>query len=341
MDFIYSLESYHYDLPQELIAQYPLLPRDASRLMVLHRETGEIQLSHFYDLPQWINDQHHLIFNDTKVIPARLFGVKSSGARVEIFLLKPLQEGEWQVLARPGRKLPVGTIIHFGPDFSARITAITEDGGRRVKFEGEPFDIMLEKYGEIPLPHYMKRSSEPEDRQKYQTVYAKKPGASAAPTAGLHFTENLIEKLRQQGVAMNSVTLHTGVGTFRPVKTEDIREHQMHQESIHITSETAQQLNQSSKIKVCVGTTSCRALESAADARGVIHPGDYETNIFIYPGYKFKTTEALITNFHLPSSSLLMLVSAFAGYDLIKKAYQVAIQEKFRFFSYGDAMLIL
>lgn len=336
-----NLSAYHYNLPPELIAQYPIEPRDASRLMVVHRQSGKIDLSYFHHIIDWIGEDHHLIFNNTKVIPARLFGHKQSGARIEIFLIRPLEKGEWLAMGRPGRKLPVGTVVHFGSDFSATITYVAEDGTRHVKFHGDNFEALLEKYGQIPLPHYIDRPNEKNDTQRYQTIYAQEPGAVAAPTAGLHFTEELLQKLKNAHVEMSSITLHTGSGTFKPVLVDDIRQHQMHYERYQINAEVAEALNNSKKKKVCVGTTSCRAGESAADARGVITAGNFETNIFIYPGYQFKFTEALITNFHLPETTLLMLVSAFAGYELTMKAYHLAVKEKFRFFSYGDAMLIL
>ncbi len=341
----YLLSSYQFDLPQELIAQKPATPRNHSRLMVIDRSSGAIQEMHFYDLVDFLKEGDSLVFNDTKVIPARLFGKRRGGGIAEIFLTKQRSLHEWEVLARPGRKLQIGSKVFFGEDFSCTIMDILDDGRRLVKFHFEGlFETVLDRYGQIPLPHYIERNSESaEDRERYQTVYAKNLGAVAAPTAGLHFTEEMINDLVKKGVASSHVTLHVGLGTFRPVQAEDIRQHTMHSEQVIITPEAAQALNDRSldKRQICVGTTCCRSLESIASIDGKISPGNFDTGIFIYPGYKFKYVKHLLTNFHLPGSSLLMLCSAFAGYELMMEAYAKAVKDRYRFFSYGDAMLIL
>lgn len=342
---LFLSSSYHYDFDESLIAHYPLTPRDSSRLMVVHRSTGHIEEMIFHEIDQLLEPGDRLIFNDTKVIPPRLLGRRASGGAAEIFLVKPSADGTWIALAKPGKKLRVGATVRFGPDFSCEILDVHEDGSRSVKFIHDgPFEEMIEHYGQIPLPHYIKREADQQfDKERYQTVYAANPGALAAPTAGLHFTHPLLEKLGSKGIRKEQVTLHVGLGTFKPVQVDDIRHHHMHSERCIILPETAERLNDSQKIKrnICVGTTSCRVMESAATEEGLIKPGAFDTDIFIYPGYTFRFTQGLLTNFHLPGSTLMMLVSAFAGYDLIMEAYQKAVKEKFRFYSYGDAMLII
>lgn len=342
---LHLLSSYQFHLPEELIAEYPCNPRDDSRLMVIDRASKKIMEMKFSDLEFFLESGDSLVFNDTKVIPARLFGKRQSGGVAEIFLTNRVSLDTWEVLARPGKKLKIGDFVYFSDDFSVEILESLQDGRKLVKFhyEGE-FEVFLDKYGQIPLPHYIKRSVDnPIDKERYQTVYAKTSGAVAAPTAGLHFTTRLIDNLSLKGVEKQFVTLHVGIGTFRPVQVDDIREHQMHAEKVMISEETAKLLNsrKPNKRQICVGTTCCRSLESSVGQDGMITQGAHETSIFIYPGYKFKYVDHLLTNFHLPGSSLLMLVSAFAGYDLIMEAYAKAVQEKYRFFSYGDAMLIL
>lgn len=339
------LKSYSYDLPAELIAKKPANPRDSSRLMVINRETGSISISSFREILSLVGPKDRFIVNNTKVFKARLLGTKQgTGGKCEVFLLKEISRGKWQALVRPGKKMAPGTVVEFSPHFHCRIEEILPDGSRLVQFPEET-DVLKEVnlLGHIPLPHYIDREGrDPEDESDYQTSFATKVGANAAPTAGLHFTPELIAAIKEKGAAFFEVTLHVGLGTFRPVQTEDIREHRMHSEWCEITSETAASLNIPSEgIDITVGTTSCRTLESFADSEGKLSSGCRETDIFIYPGYRFKRTKALLTNFHLPESSLLMLVSAFAGFELIKEAYQVAIEKKMRFYSYGDAMLII
>ncbi len=340
----FRLTSYHFDLPKELIAQTPSATRDQSRLMVIERATGRITEMVFRDLIDFLNDGDMLICNDTKVIPARLIGKRDGGGESEVFLIRRLEETLWEALVRPGRKLHAGSRVTFDADFFCEVLEVLPNGNRFIRFHCQgDFDLLLKKYGQMPLPPYIQREAGTTDADRYQTVYAAHSGAVAAPTAGLHFTREMLEMLMQKGVYQTTVTLHVGLGTFRPVQTEDIRQHQMHIERLIISSEAATQINQRpfGKRRICVGTTSCRALETASTMEGVIAAGEYDTNIFIYPGYRFKHVQALLTNFHLPGSSLLMLVSAFAGYDLTMEAYAKAIKERFRFFSYGDAMLIL
>jgi S-adenosylmethionine:tRNA ribosyltransferase-isomerase len=340
---LYNLSSYQYDLPEELIAQAPCSPRDKARLMVVERSSGRISDRVFTDLKEILQKGDQLIFNNTKVIPARLLGKRPSGGQAEIFLLRSLSEDTWEALTRPGRKLQPGVKVIFGPDFSCEIVHVLE-GKSVIKFYYEgSFDQFLNKYGLMPLPQYIKRSVNPKiDPEQYQTVYATVPGAVAAPTAGLHFTDTLLNSLENKGVLSTEVTLHVSLGTFRPIQVNDIRDHQMHTEQVIISEKAAKDLNDQGRgRKICVGTTSCRAVESAVQPGHIIRSGIFETNIFIYPGYHFKYTEGLLTNFHLPGSSLLMLVSAFAGYDLIREAYAKAIRDGYRFYSYGDAMIIL
>ena len=340
----YALASYQYELPEELIAQYPAAPRDNARLMIIERATGAIRMARFRDLQEMLHPGDRLIFNDTRVIPARLIGSRKNGGASELFLLKPLPDGTWKTLVKPGRKLREGATIQFEPGFYAKILSVLPNGERLVCFHCEQeLPSMLQKHGKLPLPHYIRRETMQEDLVSYQTVYALKSGALAAPAAGLHFTEELFQTLSNKGVFRTSITLHTGLGTFKPVKTEDIRSHAMHTEWAQILPEAAEQLNKvnENRMNLCVGTTCCRTLETAATEEGKISPGEYETNIFIYPGYRFKYVKQLLTNFHAPGSTLLMLVSAFAGYELIHEAYKMAVKERFRFLSYGDSMLIL
>lgn len=335
---------FYYELPKELIAQTPVEPRDSSRLMVLNRETGEIEHRHFYDILDYLNEGDLLVCNDSRVLPARIFGVKETGARVEFLLLKQIGGNRWETLCKPGKKAREGAEFIFGDGImKAKIAGVTEDGNRIVDFDcNENFFAALDKIGQMPLPPYI--TEELKDRERYQTVYSHELGSAAAPTAGLHFTEELMEKLRAKGVNIAYVTLHVGLGTFRPVKVDDVTKHKMHSEHYEIPEETARLINQTKqngKRVIAVGTTSCRTLESVASFYGEIMPCDGFTDIFIYPGYEFKVLDGLITNFHLPESTLIMLVSAFAGYDNIMNAYKTAVEEKYRFFSFGDAMLII
>ncbi len=342
---------FDFDLPQELIAQHPTEERDAARLMVVHRKTGEIEHRIFRDITEYLRPGDVLVINDSTVIPARIYGQKikdeGDGAQCEFVLLRQKELDVWDVIVRPGRRLKTGARVSFGDGIlTAEIVDVTGNGDRIVRFEydrsgGETLYSILDKIGKMPLPPYI--TEELKNNDDYQTVYAKDLGSAAAPTAGLHFTEELLEKIRGMGVEIAPVMLHVGLGTFRPVKAEKIQDHVMHGEFFSVSEESAEKINNARKNGgriVAVGTTSCRTLESASDDAGVVHAMTDDTGIFIYPGYKFKAVDALITNFHLPESTLIMLVSALAGTDLIKKAYQVAIEEKYRFFSFGDAMLI-
>ena len=336
--------SYQYNLPQELIAQYPKEKRSTSRLLYLNKITGKISHHKFTDIYELLKSSDVLVLNRTKVIPARLLGKKSTGAKVEIFLLTQKNEKTWECLVKPGRRLKTGTEVKFSNEFKGKIIDRTEDGERLVEFkwEGDFWEI-LDKTGKTPLPPYIKRESIEKDKKTYQTVYARERGSVAAPTAGLHFTRELLNKLKQKGIEILEVLLHVGLGTFQMVKTENIDEHKMHSEFCSITEETAKRINKArseGRRIVTVGTTSTRTLESFVK-KGILISGAHWTDIFIYPGKKLQITDGLITNFHLPESTLLMLVSAFAGYENIMKAYQVAVNEKYRFYSYGDAMLIL
>ncbi len=333
-----------YDLPKELIAQDPLSDRSSSRLMVLSKETGNVEHRIFSDITEYLKEGDCLVLNDTKVIPARLIGVKTdTGANVEVFLLKRKEDNVWETLVRPGKKLRIGAKVSFGDGLlKCTIEDVLDDGNRLVRFSYEGiFEEILDKLGQMPLPPYITHKLK--DKNRYQTVYAKYEGSAAAPTAGLHFTNALLDKIRSMGVKVCFVTLHVGLGTFRPVKVEDVFEHHMHSEWYRVSEDTAKTINET-KIAggrvICVGTTSCRTLESAAEDNGYISAKSSDTDIFIYPGYKFKVMDALITNFHLPESTLLMLVSAFAGKDNIMAAYEEAIKERYRFFSFGDAMFI-
>jgi len=336
---MYRLEDYQFELPQELIAQFPLERRDHSRLLVIDREKETMSDHYFYEIRDLLRPGDQLIFNNTKVIPARLIGRKETGAACEIFLVKELELGSWEVLAKPGKRLKAGSHVVFSEDFSCEIVQTLESGHKIAAFNTrEKFWHKLEQAGNIPLPQYIKRTPIQEDLSRYQTVYAKHAGAVAAPTAGLHFTEELLQDLQQEGVDKAYITLHVGLGTFKPVQTEDIRNHQMHSEPFSVSNQDAEKIKQASGRQVCVGTTTLRTLESL---EGNIRPGSYETDIFIYPGYQFTFVKHLLTNFHLPGSTLLMLVSAFMGHEMTMEAYKKAVKDRYRFFSYGDAMLIL
>lgn len=334
---------FYYELPEELIAQTPVEPRTSSRLMVVDRENGTTEDKGFTDLIDYLDPGDCLIMNDTRVLPARIFGTRcDTGSVVEFVLLKEHGNCVWECLAGPGKKAKIGKIFDFGEGLTGEIADVTDGGNRIVKFtcDGVFYDV-LDRVGQMPLPPYI--TEKLEDKERYQTVYSKELGSAAAPTAGLHFTKEYIEKIKQKGVNIGFVTLHVGLGTFRPVKCDDLTEHKMHSEHYFIPKVTAELINETKKNGkrvICVGTTSCRTLESAAQ-KGEITECCDDTEIFIYPGYKFKCMDALITNFHLPESTLIMLVSAFAGYDLTMSAYRHAVQEKYRFFSFGDAMLIL
>ena len=335
---------FNFELPEELIAQDPLEDRSASRLLVLNKETGETEHKIFKDIIDLVNPGDCLVLNNTKVIPARLLGVKEdTGAHVEVFLLKKLSKDTWETLVKPGKKLKPGARVVFGDGLlKATILDTMEEGIRKVLFEYDGiFEEVLDKLGEMPLPPYITHKLK--DRDRYQTVYARYDGSAAAPTAGLHFTKELLTELEAKGVRIAYVTLHVGLGTFRPVKVDDVANHHMHSEHYIITGEAADIINTTKENGgrvICVGTTSCRTIESAADDTGKVIPGENDTQIFIYPGYSFKVLDALITNFHLPESTLVMLVSALAGKDNIMKAYKEAIDLRYRFFSFGDAMFI-
>lgn len=339
-----KVSDFNYNLPKELIAQVPIKNRDQSRLMVLDREHKTIEHKIFKDIIDYLQPGDCLVRNNTKVIPARLYGVKEeTGANVEFLLLKRVDGDIWEVMVKPGRKLMPGVRVEFGNGLlKAEILEKLEDGNRKVKFEYNGiFNEILNEIGLMPLPPYIHEKLKEKDR--YQTVYAKYEGSAAAPTAGLHFTEELLKKIKEKGVEIANVTLHVGIGTFRPVKVENIEEHDMHSEHYYIKHEDAEKINNTKKNGgriIAVGTTSCRVLESVADENGLVKETEGDTSIFIYPGYKFKCIDCLITNFHLPESTLIMLVSALAGKDYIMKAYKHAVEEKYRFFSFGDAMFI-
>lgn len=335
---------FYYDLPQELIAQTPLERRDGSRLMVLDRESGEITHRHFYDLPEYLHPGDTLVLNDSRVLPARLYGHRvPTGGAVELLLLKDQGDGKWECLARPGRKLKPGAEVSFGDgELTATIAEDLQEGKKLVQFHYEGIFLeILERLGKMPLPPYIKE--ELQNGERYQTVYSKVTGSAAAPTAGLHFTKELLQKIQDMGVSIAYVTLHVGLGTFRPVSAEEVTDHHMHSEFCMISKETAELLNETHRRGgriICVGTTSCRTLESLVNDDGTFEAKSRWTDIFIYPGYTFKAMDALITNFHLPESTLVMLVSAFAGRGHVLNAYKIAVQEKYRFFSFGDAMYI-
>lgn len=335
---------YFYNLPEELIAQDPLLKRTDSRLMVLDKVTGEIAHRHFFDIKDYLKPGDCLVLNNTKVIPARLLGErKDTGAVIEVLLLKRRDADTWETLVKPGKKAKVGQIIYFGDGLlTAEVIGIEEEGNRIIRFSYDGiFEEILDKLGEMPLPPYITHKLS--DRNRYQTVYAKYEGSAAAPTAGLHFTNELLDEIKAFGVNVAFVTLHVGLGTFRPVKEDNILNHHMHTEFYQVTQEAADIINSTKKNGgrvICVGTTSCRTVESAADANGNVVAGSGDTSIFIYPGYDFKVLDCLITNFHLPESTLIMLVSALAGRENVLHAYDIAVNEKYRFFSFGDAMFI-
>lgn len=336
-------QDFWYDLPEELIAQTPLLKRDTSKLMVLDKNTGEVTHKHFYDILDYLHPGDCLVMNDSRVLPARLLGHRPTGGAVELLLLRDLGDKKWECLAKPGKKLLEGQQVIFGNgELTAVVRKVCEDGNRIVEFFYEGIFLeVLERLGKMPLPPYIK--AELQDQERYQTVYSREVGSAAAPTAGLHFTEELLEKIRQKGIRTAFVTLHVGLGTFRPVKVEDVHSHHMHSELCMLGEETAKILNETKANGgriVCVGTTSCRTLESLVNEDGTFAPKSRWTDIFIYPGYSFKAMNALITNFHLPESTLVMLVSAFAGRENVLNAYTKAVAEKYRFFSFGDAMFI-
>ena len=340
-----KLQDFYYDLPQELIAQDPLLDRTSSRLMHVDRCDGTIEHKIFSDVIDYLNEGDCLVINNTKVIPARLFGTREGHeGKVEILLLKRRENDIWESLVKPGKKCKVGTMLVFGDGLlKAEVLEVVEDGNRLIKFYYEGiFEEILDQLGQMPLPPYI--THELKDKTRYQTVYAKHDGSAAAPTAGLHFTKELLEKIEKKGIVIANVTLHVGLGTFRPVKVENILEHHMHSEFYMIEESEAEKINkakEAGKRVISVGTTSCRTLESAATEDGRIQASSGWTEIFIYPGYKFKLIDGLITNFHLPESTLLMLVSAFAGKENIMAAYEEAVKEKYRFFSFGDAMILI
>ena len=335
---------FYYELPEELIAQTPVEPRNSSRLMVLPRNGGKIEHKHFYDLPEFLKPGDCLVLNNTRVLPARLYGTREdTGAVVEFVLLRQHGNKLWECLAGPGKKAKTGYKFKFSDKLTATVTDVLEDGNRMIEFacEGDFFAV-LDEVGQMPLPPYIKEKLK--DKERYQTVYSKDAGSAAAPTAGLHFTKEMLENIRAMGVNIAYVTLHVGLGTFRPVKVEDVTQHKMHTEHYYIPEEAAKTINETRKNGgrvICVGTTSCRTVESCAKKYGEIKECSGDTDIFIYPGFEFKCMDGLITNFHLPESTLIMLVSAFAGYDNVMNAYNTAVKERYRFFSFGDAMLIL
>ena len=343
-----DIREFDYALPQELIAQHPTDKREESRLMVIDRSTGAISHKNFYNILDYLHDGDCLVLNNSRVIPARLLGVKSTtGARVEFLLIKRIEADTWEAMVRPGKKLHPGDQVVFSdrPRCSATILDYGSDGTRIIQFAYEGiFMETLEKIGKMPLPPYIDREIEEEDKERYQTVYSEKEGSVAAPTAGLHFTKTLLNKATEKGVKIANITLHVGIGTFRPVKCERVEDHHMHFEEYEIDRSNADLINKArsdGRRVICVGTTSARCLESAAGEDGVIHAGQGNTDIFIYPGYRFKAADCLITNFHLPKSTLLMLISAFYSREKILEAYMLAIEERYRFFSYGDAMFII
>lgn len=340
----FKKSDFYFDLPQELIAQDPLEDRSGSRLLMLNKDTGEVMHRIFRDITDYLEPGDCLVLNDTKVIPARLLGTKAdTGAAIEVLLLKRQENDIWEALVKPGKKARPGTVISFGDGIlTGEVLDVVDEGNRLIQFCYEGiFEEVLDRLGEMPLPPYITHKLQ--DKNRYQTVYAKYEGSAAAPTAGLHFTKELIGKIEEKGVKIAYVTLHVGLGTFRPVKADNILEHHMHSEYYQVTKEAADMINgtkRNGKRVICVGTTSCRSVESAADENGVLHPGCDNTEIFIYPGYRFKILDGLITNFHLPESTLVMLVSALAGREHVLGAYEEAIREKYRFFSFGDAMFI-
>ena len=340
----FKKSDFYYDLPEELIAQTPMDERDHSRLLVLNKATGEIEHKHFYDIVEYLNKGDCLVINDSKVLPARLYGVKKdTNAVIEILLLKRIEDKKWEILVKPGRKAKVGAEIIFKENIlSGKIIEVHDDGNRIIEFEFQGiFEEILDQLGEMPLPPYIHEKLE--NKNRYQTIYAKNPGSAAAPTAGLHFNDHVINELEKKGVNIARVTLHVGLGTFRPVKTEYISEHKMHSEYYELEQSEADKINNAKKSGfkvISVGTTSTRTLETISDEHGLVKAQKGWTNIFIFPGYKYKIVDSLITNFHLPESTLIMLVSALAGKENIMNAYEVAVKERYRFFSFGDAMFI-
>ena len=340
-----NVSEFNFDLPQELIAQEPLEDRSASRLLVLDRNTGEIEHRSFRDLKLYLRKGDCLVLNDTKVIPARLYGIKGgSGAKIEVLLLKRKEHDVWETLVKPGKKAKTGTEISFGDGLlRGTVMDVVEEGNRLIQFSYKGiFEEILDQLGQMPLPPYI--THQLKDKNRYQTVYAKHDGSAAAPTAGLHFTTELLKEVEDMGVTIAHVTLHVGLGTFRPVKVENILDHHMHSEFYVVEREEAQKINDTKRSGgrvICIGTTSCRTLESAAGEDGFVRDGSGWTDIFIYPGYQFKILDALVTNFHLPESTLVMLVSALAGKEHVLNAYEEAVKERYRFFSFGDAMLII
>ena len=339
-----KVSDFNYELPESLIAQHPYDKRDEARLMVLDKTNENIEHKVFKDVIDYLNPGDCLVINNTKVIPARLYGKKDTGANVEFLLLKRLEGDIWESIVRPGSKLKTGAKVIFGDGLlKASVLEVLENGNRKVEFEYNGiFNEILDQIGLMPLPPYITEATR-EDNEKYQTVYAKHDGSAAAPTAGLHFTEELLQKIKEKGIEVANVTLHVGIGTFRPVKVETVEEHEMHSEHYYIKKEDAEKINrakQNGNRVIAVGTTSCRVLESVADDNGIVKEVEGDTSIFIYPGYKFKCIDSLITNFHLPESTLIMLVSSLAGKDFIMRAYEEAVNEKYKFFSFGDAMII-
>jgi len=342
--FLLKKSSYFYELPKELIAQFPLENRTESRFLFLDKKSGKIEHHKFFEIIDFLKPSDVLVLNKTRVIPARLLGRKTTGAKVEIFLLNQVSDNIWECLVKPGKRLPKDSIVVFNENLKGKILEISEGGNRIIEFAFQGnFQNILERIGKMPLPPYIKREAFEKDKQTYQTVYARENGSVAAPTAGLHFTEKLLQSIGEKGIEIVEVILHIGLGTFRPVKTENIAEHKMHSEYCQITKKTANKINAAKKGNrriIAVGTTTTRTLESFAE-NGKLNSGSHWTDIFIYPGKKFRIIDGLITNFHLPESSLLMLVAAFAGYENMMNAYKIAVREKYRFYSYGDAMLIL
>lgn len=340
-----NVSDFNYELPKELIAQIPIENRDQSRLMILNRKNKTIEDKIFKDILDYLEPGDCIVRNNTKVIPARLYGIKEeTGVHIEFLLLKRIEEDTWEVMVHPGRRLKVGTKVIFGEGIlKAEILETLEGGNRKVKFSYEGiFNEILDQIGLMPLPPYIKETLK--EKNRYQTVYAQYEGSAAAPTAGLHFTEELIEQIKEKNVEIANVTLHVGIGTFRPVKVEKIEEHDMHSEHYYIKAEDVEKINNTKRKGgriIAIGTTSCRVLETVADEKGMVKEVEGDTSIFIYPGYKFKCIDGLITNFHLPESTLIMLVSALAGKDYIMQAYKHAVEEKYRFFSFGDAMFII
>ena len=336
---------FNYDLPEELIAQTPIAERDHSRLMVLDRQTGDISHEHFFDITSHLRKGDCLVINDTRVLPARLYGIKEGGgAHVEVLLLKNIEGDDWECIVYPGRRLKKGAVVTFGDGLlRGEIVDVLPDGNRIVRFSYKGIFLEIcEQIGTMPLPPYI--TERLDDGERYQTVYSRENGSAAAPTAGLHFTKELLKKIEDMGVEIAHITLHVGLGTFRPVKVEDVTNHLMHTESYHVTEEAAKKINETKARGgrvIAVGTTSCRTLETVGDENGVVHSGSGDTSIFIYPGYKFKVLDGLITNFHLPESTLIMLVSAFSSREHVLNAYDVAVKERYRFFSFGDAMLLI